>query len=89
MKDSILRRFPDLGPDDVRLRDDGDGVYIEKWPAGRQKPTMATVNAWVAEDENIEQPKTEIEILKEENEGLQAQLTSVLDALDFILMGGE
>ena len=59
MKESILKRYPTLSFDDVSLRDDGKGIYIDVWKSKETKPTMAQVLAWVAED--AKQPKPSVE----------------------------
>ena len=74
MKESILKRYPTLGPDDVSLRDDGKGVFIDVWKSVQPKPTMAQVIAWVAEDGKLPKPKTELELMQR--------------AIDDIILGG-
>lgn len=74
MKQSILRRYPELTEDDVVLRDDGEGVYIDIWGSGKPKPTMDEVLSWVEEDKNVPKPKTEMELMKE--------------AIDDLILGG-
>ena len=74
MKQSILKRFPSMGENDVTLRDDGKGVFIDVWKSKDPKPTMAQVNAWVAEDAQQPKPKTELELMQR--------------AIDDIILGG-
>ncbi|MEH7157481.1 XkdW family protein [Neobacillus drentensis] len=74
MKDSILKRYPTLTEDDVVLRDDGYGVFIDVWNSDEHKPTMEQVTSWVAEDAKLPKPKTEIELMRQ--------------ALDELILGG-
>jgi hypothetical protein len=70
MKQSILRRFPDITKYDIVLRDDGEGVYIDIWNSDKPKPTMEQVYQWVEEDSTLPKPLSEIEAIKKDQADL-------------------
>ncbi|WP_026572507.1 XkdW family protein [Bacillus sp. UNC438CL73TsuS30] len=74
MKQSILKRYPELTEEDVILRDDGQGIYLDIWKSDKPKPTMDQVKLWAAEDEQLPKPKTELELMQQ--------------ALDELILGG-
>ena len=82
MKQSILKRYPELTEDDIVLRDDGKGVFIDVWKCNKPQPTTEQINQWVAEDENEPQPKTEVEALREENGQLNL---AIIDLYEMIM----
>jgi len=88
MLQSILKRYPTLNPEDVRLQDDGDGIYIAYWNSDEPKPTMEQVYQWVEEDSKFPKPKTEIEMLQQENKELKEYIEVIQLALDELLLGG-
>jgi hypothetical protein len=82
MKQSILKRYPSLNENDFTLRDDGEGIFIDVWNCDDPKPTMEEVEQWALEDENEPKPKTEIDLLREEN----AQLNlSIIDLYEMVM----
>jgi hypothetical protein len=83
VKQSILKRYPELKEDDITLRDDGAGIFISQWNSEEPKPTITQINQWVAEDEAEPKPKTEEELLREEN----AQLNLAIIDLYEMIMG--
>jgi hypothetical protein len=54
MKQSILNRYSELTSDDVVLRDDGNGIYIDIWRSTKPKPSMSQILQWVEEDNFID-----------------------------------
>lgn len=50
MLQTLLNRYPELTKDDVRLRDDGEGVYVDYWNSDKPKPSPADLLAWNEED---------------------------------------
>jgi hypothetical protein len=69
VKQSILKRYPELTVNDVELRDDANekGVYIAYWNSDKPQPTMDQVKTWHEEDiQNYVEPKTVEELLIEE-----------------------
>jgi hypothetical protein len=81
VKQSILKRYPELKEDDITLRDDGNGIFISYWNSEKPKPTITQVNQWVAEDEAEPKPKTEIDILKDQNADLNLQIIDLWETL--------
>lgn len=85
MKESILRRYPNIDPDSLILRDDGNGPYIDKWPATESKPTMDEVNAWVAEDaakitpEPLTPDQKKIAALEADNADMNLQIINLYE----------
>lgn len=82
MKESILKRYPELTANDVTLRDDGEDVYIDVWNCIKAQPPLEQVLAWVEEDTNLPQKKSEMELLKSQQVLMQAALD------DLIFSGG-
>jgi hypothetical protein len=76
VKDSILKRYPELKFDDVVLRDDGDerGIYIDVWNSDKPKPTIDEVNQWVQEDAALPKPLSDVEQLQKDQADLTFQL---------------
>jgi hypothetical protein len=75
MLNSILKRFPGLKEDDVRLRCDvGGNVYIDVWNSTEVIPSMDEVLAWVEEDKTLPIPLTETEVLKKQVADLAFEL---------------
>jgi hypothetical protein len=83
VKEAILKRYPELKEEDVFLQDDGDGKgpRLVTWNSDKPIPTMEQVYQWVEEDQNIPAPKSELEIIKENQEVIQK-------ALDELILGG-
>lgn len=77
MLNSVLKRYPELTEEDVTLRDDGTGVYIEKWNSPEPKPTAFELKTWAEEDAKLPKPLTEKERI--------AELENVVNML---LLGG-
>lgn len=82
MKQSIIRRYPELTEKDISLRDDGKGIYIESWNSNLEQPTMEQVLLWVEEDKDLPKPLTELEELKIKQELMQQAID------DLIFSGG-
>lgn len=78
MKESILRRFPQLQPDDVLLRDDGAGIYLEVWNSEEPEPTMEKVLSWVEEDRDLPKAPTEQERIEELENLMNLMLMGVI-----------
>lgn len=57
MKEFLLARYPELSYDDVVLRDDGEGIYIDVWNSDTPKPTLENIKQWF-EDDNFLLTKT-------------------------------
>lgn len=56
MKETILKRYPELSEDDIVLRDDnGDGVniYIDYWNSDLPIPTPTEIKQWEDEEKFI------------------------------------
>ncbi|QGF21728.1 XkdW-like protein [Bacillus phage vB_BcM_Sam112] len=92
MKDSIIKRYPGLRPEDVRLRDDDDGIYIEYWNHPKVQPSMEDVLKWYEEDmktyvppETLEQKAARLEREnKELQERTQMLSKSIVELYEFI-----
>lgn len=98
MLQSILKRFPELTPEDVSLRDDADGkgVYIDKWNSDKEKPTPEEFKRWHEEDmadytppltieEQMQKQQEELAAAKASNESLNTQL---IELWEILLAGG-
>ncbi|QIQ61226.1 XkdW-like protein [Bacillus phage vB_BcM_Sam46] len=92
MKNSIIKRYPGLTPDDVKLRDDGDGIYIEYWNHPKVQPSMEDVLKWYEEDmknyvppETLEQKAAHLEQenreLKDKTVSMAASITELYEML--------
>lgn len=92
---SIIKRYPGLTPQDVRLKDDSDGkgVYISYWKHEKVQPEMADVLKWHEEDmQNYippETPEEKVLRLERENAEMKAQsitmATSISELFEMIL----
>ncbi|AND39629.1 XkdW family protein [Cytobacillus oceanisediminis] len=59
MLNSVLKRYPSLTPNDVVLRDDGEGVYVHYWNSQEPQPTISELLAWQKEDEELPKQPTD------------------------------
>lgn len=50
LADILLLKFPNADfTHDIRLQDDGEGIYIKEWNLPNPAPTQQDLNQWVAE----------------------------------------
>jgi hypothetical protein len=79
MKESILKRYPELTEHDVILigDDSGEIVVFGKWNSEKPIPTIEQVNQWVEEDAQLPKPLT-----------TEERLAEAENILNLILLGG-
>jgi hypothetical protein len=70
MLESVLKRFPELTKDDVRLQDDGNGVYVAYWNSDKPRPTTEDLINWNTEDANLPKQLTPFEQLEKDQTDL-------------------
>jgi hypothetical protein len=80
VKDSIIKRYPNLTYDDIGLRDDGNGkTYIEFWNSNEYIPSMNEIMEWVNEDDFTAAKENKL------NELEQACSNAILDGFTVML----
>jgi hypothetical protein len=89
MKESILKRYPELSSQDLGLRDDGDekGIYIEVWNSDKPKPSMEEVKAWHEEDMKNFVPSKSVDELLAEEQAKTKRLETQLNQTNADLQG--
>lgn len=75
-KDSILKRYPELLPEDVFIQNDsdGNGPRITLWNSDKPMPTAEQIEQWVEEDAQQPKPKSQLDLVQA--------------ALDDLILGG-
>lgn len=71
---SVLKRYPTLTESDIRLQDDGEGVFVSYWNNAEPKPTPELLIVWAEEDANLTESPTEIEETKKQITDLAFEL---------------
>lgn len=74
MLQSVLKRYPNLTINDIKLQDDGEGAFVATWNSEDPKPTPEQLKTWEAEDSKLPKPLTEIEETKKQITDLAFEL---------------
>jgi hypothetical protein len=93
----IISKLPDYGlsVEDISLRDDGDGVFIDQWNSELPKPSKEQVGAWLEEFQTLSAhseptPEEKIAQLEQENEELRQEVAQtnalLLDLMESMMI---